>query len=113
MTDIPDSFESFEDMGDENPFIGLPGFDTYSDIDPYERVEREVLDSLGIDSFDKIILDVSERNVENERGNRFESLREAVLYLFDAGILQFSGIVLGAEEIEIEVESDTGRGKSR
>jgi hypothetical protein len=110
MSDFTDGFLDYEPEGEDNPFWDLEGWDEASvRPDPYERMEREVLDAMGIESFDAILLDATERDLENMRGNRFESLQEAITYLFDAGILQFSGVVIGADELEIEVESDTGR----
>lgn len=109
MSDNPDGFYSYEDLPpEENPFFGLEGFDEFSDSDPYEQIERDVLDSLGIEGFDEIILDVSDAQAENLRGNRFESLQEAVTYLFDSGILRFSSVVIDDDEISIEVDADSG-----
>lgn len=111
MTELFDAGELYPLDDPRNPFFGLGGFDEKTVIppDPMERIEREVLDALGIQSFDEILITGSERTLENARGNRFENIKEALVYLFDAGILQFSGVVIGAEEIEIEIESDTGR----
>ena len=105
MTEIFDGGEIYPPDDPRNPFFGLDGFDQHSFIpaDPNERIERDVLDALGIASFDEIFVNPTERDIENIRGNRFESITEAVIYLFDAGILRFSGVVIGAEEVEIEV----------
>jgi len=110
MSDVEQGQWGYDADDPNNPFYGLDGFDEKSfKTDPYEQIERDVMDSLGIESFDRILIDATERTLENARGNRFSSLQEAILYLFDAGILQFSGVVVGGEEIEIEIESDTGR----
>lgn len=113
MSELFDDGELFEPLGEDNPFLGLDGFDEFSaEPDPYDKLERDVLDTFGIESFDSIFINADEREVANMRGNRFESIREAILYLFDAGILQFSGVVVGADEIEIEIDKDSGgRGK--
>lgn len=109
MSDFPDDLYNYEDLEPEdNPFYGLGGFDEFSETDPYEKLEKDVLDSLGIEEFDEIIFDIKDVDVENLRGNRFESLGEALTYLFDSGILRFSGIVIDDDEISIEIDSDTG-----
>lgn len=106
MSEVFDGGELYPPDDPRNPFFGLDGFDEKSVIppDPYERIEREVLDTLGIQSFDEILITASEREIEAARGNRFETIKEAIIYLFDAGILRFSGVVIGAEEVEIEVK---------
>jgi hypothetical protein len=109
MSDLFDGQFSYEDLPpEENPFYGLDGFDEFSETDPLEQIEREVLDSLGIESFEDIVFDISDSEVNDLRGNRFEDLREAILYLFDSGILRFSGVVLDGDEVMIEVDSDSG-----
>ena len=106
MSEMFDAGELYPLDDPRNPFFGLDGFDPKTVIppDPYDRIEREVLDSLGIQSFDEILITAPERDIEAARGNRFESIKEAITYLFDAGILRFSGVVIGAEEVEIEVK---------
>ena len=106
MTELFDAGELYPLNDPRNPFYGLDGFDARSrqSPDPYERIERQVLDSLGIDSFEEILIDSGNRTPEDMRGNRFESIAEAIVYLFDAGILRFSGVVVGAQEVEIEVK---------
>lgn len=113
MSDVFDGFDSYEPMGDDNPFLGKEGFDSLSDDDSkYSDFEQEVLDSFGIESFDSIFITASERDLENARGNRFETIAEAIVYLFDSGILQFSGVVLDddlfGESFEVEIDADTG-----
>jgi len=105
MTEIFDGGELYPLDDPRNPFFGLDGFDEKSFIpaDPYERVEKDVLDSLGIASFDEILISSSERDIANMRGNRFENIKEAITYLFDAGILRFSGVVYDSDEYEIEI----------
>lgn len=106
MTEIFDGGEIYPPDDPRNPFFGLDGFDekSFTPADPYERIERDVLDSLGISSFNEILVTASERDLEGMRGNRFENIKEAIVYLFDAGILQFSGVIIDTEEIEIEVK---------
>lgn len=112
MTDDIGEWGVFPPDDPNNPFYGLYDFDEAPPpSDPHEAIEREVLDALGIESFDSILFEPDERTIENARGNRFESIAEAITYLFDAGVLQFSGVVVGDEEIEIEIESDTGKAR--
>jgi hypothetical protein len=114
MSDNPEGMYLHDDDDSSNPYLGWNDWDEEAfEDDPYDKIEREVMDSLGIESFESILLDPTESEIENMRGNRFSSLEEAILYLFDAGILQFSGIVINQEEIEIEVESNTGRSNKR
>lgn len=104
--------ESSDDEGyEDSPFSDLPGWigDEALPFDPFEQVEREVLDTFGIEDFDEILFEPSELDIENLRGNRFESIQDAVMYLFDSGILRFSGVTLGGEETMIEVDSDSGK----
>lgn len=98
----------YDPQGEDNPFAGLPGFDD-SEIspDPYEQVERDVLDSFGVESFEDIIFDVTSVQPDDLRGNRFATMSDALNYLFDAGILRFSGVVLQGDEILIEVDSES------
>lgn len=109
MTEIFDGGEIYPPDDPRNPFYGLDGFDEKSFIpaDPHERVEKDVLDALGIASFDEILITATERDIESMRGNRFESITEAVIYLFDAGILRFSGVVIDADEVEIDVDKNS------
>lgn len=110
MTDMSDGFELYPPDDPRNPFFGLDGFDEFSKpVDPYEKIERDVMDSLGIASFDEILVNADSRSMDNARGNRFQSLTEAIAYLFDAGVLQFSGVVIGAEEYEVEIDGETDK----
>lgn len=108
--DAPNDDEDYED----SPFADLEGWIGAEAIsqDPFEQVEREVLDTFGIEDFDEILFEPSEIDPEALRGNRFESIQDAIMYLFDSGILRFSGVTLGGEETQIEVDPDSGkRGK--
>lgn len=107
MSDNPDFPQSeYDAMGEDSPFIDWSGWDLISaEEDPHGGIERDVLDALGIASFDEIFVNIADRNFENARGNRFETITEAIVYLFDAGILQFSGVVIG-DEIDDFVEID-------
>lgn len=95
----------WDDMEDYNPYKDSMGWSDEEEIrDPYEQATEDIMDNLGIDSFDDIVLDIGDADIESLRGNRFETLEEAITYLFDAGILRFSGVVLDGDEIEIEVK---------
>lgn len=109
MSEVFDGAELYPPDDPRNPFFGLDGFDarTIQPPDPYERLEKDVLDSLGIASFDEILIKASERDIESARGNRFETIKEAIVYLFDAGILRFSGVVIDDDEIEIDVDKNS------
>lgn len=108
MSDMPDGFDVYPPDDERNPFYGLYGLDEFSQApDPYDKIERDVMDSMGIASFDDILFNSDNRNLENARGNRFSSLSEAISYLFDAGVLQFGGVVYDSVEYEVEIDSDT------
>lgn len=96
MTEIQDGFELYPPDDPRNPFFGLYGLDEYSSIppDPYERQENEVFAALNIDDFDGLLIRDTDVDVTHLRGNRFESIREAILYLSDSGMLAFSQVVL-------------------
>lgn len=99
----------YDEEGDDNPFAGLPGYDdTFSDFDPFERAEREVLDTFGISSFDDIFVTRDEATLEGLRGNRFDSFEDAIWYLFDSGVLRFSGIVIDDDdEIAVDIDAES------
>lgn len=54
---------------------------------------RGILDELGIDSIDKILIDIEDADLSALRGVVFDDLQSAILYLYDLGVLDFSGIV--------------------
>lgn len=109
MSELFDGAESYPLDDPRNPFFGLGGWDEQTVVppDPYDRIEQDVLDSLGIASFDEILITATERDLESARGNRFETIKEAIVYLFDAGILRFSGVVIDDDEIEIDVDKNS------
>lgn len=101
--------EMYDDMGEDSPFFGLDGWDGSSKPDPYEGLEREVLETMGIESFDAILISSDESVLENARGNRFETIQEAIFYLFDSGILLFSGVEYENEDYYgVEIDGDSG-----
>lgn len=111
MSDYFDDESSDNEDYEDSPFAGLPGWvgDEHFPPDPYEKIEREVLDAFGIEDFDEILFEPDESSIENMRGNRFESIQDAIWYLFDSGILRFSGVVLGDDEIGVEIDDDSGK----
>lgn len=54
---------------------------------------RNILSELGYDSVDGVILDFSHVDPSAIQGARFDNLNDAILYLYDAGILSFFGVV--------------------
>lgn len=60
---------------------------------------RELLRELGIEDFGEIIIDFEGADLTNLRGDRFASLQEVVLFLYDLGILQFSHVVFLPENL--------------
>ncbi len=96
MTELFDSGQDFEPLGQDNPFYGLGSWDffSYNPPDPYERIEKDVFEALNIDDFDGLLIRDSDVSWDELRGNRFENIREAILYLSDAGILAYGKVVL-------------------
>lgn len=111
MSDEFGDLEGFDDYLEnynpysDNPFLDPEGIDKHTIPDAFEEFEKQVLDSLGIESFENIVYDIDKAEPSDIRGNRFESIKEAVLYLFDAGVLRFSGVVLDDKgEVAIEIK---------
>lgn len=112
MTDNPEYYDSDEFLIDDpnSPFYGLPRGVAQTAPDPQEQVLNEVLDQLGVNSFGEVIVDFGNVDVENLRGNRFTNIVDALVYLGQAGILQFGEVTLDDEgEIGVAIDSDTGR----
>lgn len=106
MSDVFDGGDLFPPDDPRNPFYGLYGFDEHSIIppDPYERQEKEVFAALDIDDFGGLLAYENDVDVTEMRGNRFENIREAILYLSDSGLLAFGKVVLFANgEIGIAI----------
>lgn len=98
----------YDSEGEENPFRGLAGYDdSFDNFDPFERAEREVLDTFGISSFDEIFFTRDTATLEGLRGNRFDSFEDAIWYLFDSGVLRFSGVVIDDDEIAVDIDAES------
>lgn len=101
-----DDPNNYDEEGDENPFRDLPGWSDEAELeDPYIKATEDIMDNLGIEEFDDIVFDIRDADPESLRGNRFETLEEAIIYLFDAGILRFSGVVLSDHEIAVDIDA--------
>lgn len=89
MTDIPEFPEDEEDDRDFN--------EDWEDRDKGKNhvsaFLREMLDGLGIESVEDIIIDFSDVPPSQLRGGRFGSLEAAIWKLYDMGVLSFSKIV--------------------
>lgn len=109
MSELFDAGELYEPEDNENPFLGLDGFDEMSfaepdDVDPNIAIEQEVLRSLDIDAFGGLIAFESSVDVGTIRANRFGDIKEAIFYLSDAGLLRYGQVVLFANgEIGIAI----------
>lgn len=111
MTDSPDFFNSDDGyVSDPNdPFYGLPLGEVPTEPDPNDVVFEDVLERLGVFDFSGIVVDFSEANPEQLRGNRFVNLTDAIVYLANAGILQFGQVTIDEEgELGLEIDNDTG-----
>lgn len=106
MSEVDFGFELFPPDDPRNPFFGLFGLDenTSTPPDPYEALEEEVFHALDIDDFGGLLVSEFTVDVNELRGNRFENIREAILYLSDSGLLAFGKVVLYANgEIGIAI----------
>lgn len=98
----------WDDEEEENPMRDLPGWSDEEEIeDPYVKATEDIMDNFGIESFEDIILDFGDIDPDTIRGNRFETLQEAITYLFDSGVLRFSGVTVVDDEIEIFIDDCT------
>lgn len=106
MSDYPDfPPNDYDDMGDESPYIDWTGWsDEPPDFDTYGERAEYILGSFGLEGIERIVLDISDANPEDLRGNRFANIEEAILYLFDSGILGFSNVYLDGDEIVVGIE---------
>lgn len=95
--------------------IDLDFFNEALDFNSEKRLVDEIANSLGVgdvvDVFSEI--EMGDNVSPNLRGVRFGSITEAILYLFDAGVLRFSGVALPSGDddfgigVVIETETDT------
>lgn len=104
MTDNPEFYDADDWLIDDpnSPFYGLPRGDIDTVPDAHDTVLGEVLDRLGIVDFSDLFVDIKDAEPEELRGNRFTNLVDAIVYLAEAGILQFGDVVLD-EDLEIGV----------
>lgn len=86
---------------DDNPYGDWEGDDYYDGerLPPMEpstsdqELLNEILDGLGIREFGEIVIDLTAANPAEIRGDRFSTLEETVLFLYDIGILNFSNLI--------------------
>lgn len=115
MSDNPEFFQSddYYISDPTNPFYGLPMGDVPTEPDPNEEVLDEVLYRLGVEDFTGIVVDVDDVKLENLRGNRFANITDAIVYLAEAGILNFGQVTLDEEgEVGLGVDDDSGKAGS-
>lgn len=100
MTDDPQLESNFPYLVDDpdSPFYGLPRGVDNTVHDPQEEVLAEVRDQLGVASISDVVIDFSDANIEELRGNRFTSIVDALVYLGQAGILQFSSVTVDDDD---------------
>lgn len=81
----------------DNPFDD----DEWDDL---ERIEEEaeaaesaalqgILREMGIDDASEVLVNLADIDPANLRGQRFDSIEEAIYYLYEIGVLAFSDIV--------------------
>lgn len=96
MTDDRQPFNSPEGEGEENPFQDLINeYNLDNEFDYNKEVFDELANRFGVESVGDLIIPLSDvENVEGVRGNRFVDVVDALIYLYDAGILDFSNVVI-------------------
>ena len=111
MSDFPE-FDNSDDRivnDPSSPFYGLPTGFPNTQPDPNEAVLDEVLDKLGIPDFGDTIISINDADPTGLRGNRFETVAEALIYLAEAGILSFGRATIDTSyEIGVEIDFDSG-----
>lgn len=60
---------------------------------PSDEFISSILREVGIDGYDSIVIDFTDADPSELRGQRFDTIEEAIIYLYDIGILSFSEIV--------------------
>lgn len=88
----------------------------FDNTNPFEERAQEIAFNYGIQDWDEIIVDFSKVGPGELRGDRFSTLEEAVVFLFDLGVLEFGGVVYyqDVDLYGVAIDSDTGsanRGK--
>lgn len=112
MTDFPQFEDSDDGFIDDpsSPFFGLPTGNTPTTPDPYEIIEDEVARELGVDTLGDIFIPFADADPNGLRGNRFGNIIDAIRYLAEAGIIQFSNVTINDEgDIGLEIDPDTQR----
>src|ERR1044072_6042215 len=98
MSEMFDSGDLFNPLGADNPFYGVDGYDEETDFepdeDPQDKVEKQVLETLRLESFGGLIIPASDAKSNELRANRFGDIKEAILYLADARLLGFGQVVI-------------------
>lgn len=94
MSDNADFFNSDDYWVSDttSPFYGLPISDVDFEPDPNELLSGQVLEALGVESLGEVFVDITEDNIDDLRGNVFPNIIDAIIYLYQSGILIFSNI---------------------
>lgn len=98
--ELPDGAEGDWRAGDDNPAT------------PSELASL-ALQSLGLSDYEgqEIYVDIDAvEDLSELRGVRFESIADAVFWLFETGLLSIGGMVVGIDDDEytVSIPSDTG-----
>lgn len=63
------------------------------DKEPPDIDVQSLLREMGIDGYEGIIVDFNDINPEELRGQRFDTLDEAIIFLHEIGVLNFGSVV--------------------
>lgn len=111
MSDDDRDFLSEDDWGDYDDESLAPPPENSDFVDDGAITTRDILDALGIDRFEEIIVSLDEvENPSEIRGNRFATIEEAIFFLYDIGVVSFSQVVYFDDEdlYGVQIDNDTG-----
>lgn len=112
MSDYSDFYNDNDGIvtDEDSPFFGLPIGNTRTTPDDRIGDYQDLLDRFGVNDLGDIIVNREDAPVENLRGNRFSNIADALLYLYEAGIVQFSNVTVDDEgEVGTEIDDDSGK----
>ena len=111
MADDDRDFFDDESWGDYDDESLAPPPESTDFVDDDAVTTRDILDALGIDRFEEIVINFDKIEDPSEvRGNRFATIEEAVFFLYDIGVIAFSQVVFFEDEelFGVQIDNDTG-----
>lgn len=75
--------------------------------DPAEEIMDQLADHFGVDSLDGIFINEPGDNPAGLRGTRFDNPVDAIIAMYERGILQFGNVYPDEDTTAIYVDADT------